>query len=144
MPSVSDKQHNAMEAAAHGHSTLGIPKSVGQDFVAADKHMSHAHKANYNSDHHADDHGLSNAHPHQSHSERHHSIERPEINPHAKSFHVETGVVSGTNHGGYRHHVHPDRDMEPGHHPPTHSGEWPAENAAKSFHDSEHTVKGVT
>ncbi|WP_257757910.1 DUF2213 domain-containing protein [Burkholderia glumae] len=25
-----------MEAAAHGHSTLGIPKSVGQEFVAAD------------------------------------------------------------------------------------------------------------
>lgn len=37
MPSVSDKQHNAMEAAAHGHSTLGIPKSVGQEFVDADK-----------------------------------------------------------------------------------------------------------
>lgn len=27
-----------MEAAAHGHSTLGIPKSVGQEFVNADKH----------------------------------------------------------------------------------------------------------
>lgn len=26
-----------MEAAAHGGSTLGIPKSVGQEFVAADK-----------------------------------------------------------------------------------------------------------
>ena len=38
MPSVSEKQHNAMEAAAHGHSTLGIPKSVGQEFVNADKH----------------------------------------------------------------------------------------------------------
>ncbi|WP_244121619.1 NUDIX hydrolase [Burkholderia gladioli] len=25
-----------MEAAAHGHSTLGIPKSVGQEFIAAD------------------------------------------------------------------------------------------------------------
>ena len=37
MPSVSSKQHNAMEAAAHGHSTLGIPKSVGQDFANADK-----------------------------------------------------------------------------------------------------------
>ena len=36
MPSVSDKQHRAMESAAHGHSTLGIPKSVGQEFVAAD------------------------------------------------------------------------------------------------------------
>jgi len=37
VPSVSEKQHNAMEAAAHGHSTLGIPKSVGQEFVEADK-----------------------------------------------------------------------------------------------------------
>jgi len=36
MPSVSDKQHNAMEAAAHGKSTLGIPSSVGKKFVAAD------------------------------------------------------------------------------------------------------------
>ena len=26
-----------MEAAAHGHSTLGIPKSVGKDFADADK-----------------------------------------------------------------------------------------------------------
>lgn len=37
MPSVSKKQHNAMEAAAHGKSTLGIPKSVGEDFSQADK-----------------------------------------------------------------------------------------------------------
>jgi len=37
MPSVSGKQHRAMEAAAHGNSTLGIPKSVGKDFAAADK-----------------------------------------------------------------------------------------------------------
>ena len=34
--SVSKKQHNAMEAAAHGNSTLGIPKSVGQEFVDKD------------------------------------------------------------------------------------------------------------
>ncbi|HEX7911780.1 MAG TPA: NUDIX domain-containing protein [Paraburkholderia sp.] len=31
-----------MEAAAHGHSTLGIPKSVGEEFVEADKHRSDA------------------------------------------------------------------------------------------------------
>lgn len=36
MPSVSAKQHRAMEAAAHGHSTLGIPAKVGKEFVAAD------------------------------------------------------------------------------------------------------------
>lgn len=132
MPSLTPKQHRAMEAAAHGHSTLGIPKSVGKEFVAAD----------YNSDHHADDHGLGNAHPHQEHSERHHRIARTEINPHAKSFHVETGVVDGTNHGGYRHHVHPDRDLEPGHHPPTHDGEWPTENTAHAFHEAEHSIRG--
>lgn len=37
MPSVSAKQHRAMEAAAHGKSNIGIPKSVGKEFVAADK-----------------------------------------------------------------------------------------------------------
>jgi hypothetical protein len=36
MPSETPKQHRAMEAAAHGHSTLGIPKKVGKEFVAAD------------------------------------------------------------------------------------------------------------
>jgi len=36
MPSVSEAQHRAMEAAAHGHSTLGIPEKVGKEFVAAD------------------------------------------------------------------------------------------------------------
>jgi hypothetical protein len=42
MPSVSKAQHGAMEAAAHGKSTLGIPKSVGQDFTSADKGKSFA------------------------------------------------------------------------------------------------------
>jgi hypothetical protein len=37
MPSLTPRQHNAMEAAAHGKSTIGIPVSVGKDFVAADK-----------------------------------------------------------------------------------------------------------
>jgi len=36
MPSVSRAQQKAMFAAASGHSTLGIPKSVGQDFASAD------------------------------------------------------------------------------------------------------------
>lgn len=35
MPATSGKQYRAMQAAAHGSSTLGIPKSVGQDFVSA-------------------------------------------------------------------------------------------------------------
>jgi len=37
MPAVSEAQRRAMEAAAHGHSTLGIPKKVGKEFAAADK-----------------------------------------------------------------------------------------------------------
>lgn len=36
MPPVSEKQRRAMQAAAHGHSTLGIPKSVGKEFAASD------------------------------------------------------------------------------------------------------------
>ena len=35
MPIVSKAQNAAMHAAAEGHSTLGIPQSVGKDFVAA-------------------------------------------------------------------------------------------------------------
>ena len=35
MPIVSEAQRRAMYAAASGKSTLGIPKSVGQDFVDA-------------------------------------------------------------------------------------------------------------
>lgn len=34
--SVSAAQHAAMEAAAHGNSTLGIPKKVGEEFVKKD------------------------------------------------------------------------------------------------------------
>jgi len=34
--SVSEAQHRAMEAAAHGHSTLGIPESVGKEYVSKD------------------------------------------------------------------------------------------------------------
>lgn len=36
MPPVSEKQRRAMEAAAHGHSTIGIPKKVAKEFVSAD------------------------------------------------------------------------------------------------------------
>lgn len=39
-PAVSQAQNRAMHAAAEGRSTLGIPKSVGQDFVDA----THGHK----------------------------------------------------------------------------------------------------
>jgi hypothetical protein len=35
--SVSEPQHKAMEAAAHGNSTLDIPKEVGKEFAEADK-----------------------------------------------------------------------------------------------------------
>lgn len=37
MPPVSQQQRKAMFAAAAGKSTLGIPKKVGKEFVAADK-----------------------------------------------------------------------------------------------------------
>ena len=37
MPPVSEAQRRAMRAAAGGHSTLGIPKSVGEEFDAADQ-----------------------------------------------------------------------------------------------------------
>jgi hypothetical protein len=35
MPAKSVQQFKAMQAAAHGKSTLGIPASVGKEFVAA-------------------------------------------------------------------------------------------------------------
>jgi uncharacterized protein len=35
--SVSEPQHKAMEAAAHGESNLGIPPGVGREFAQADK-----------------------------------------------------------------------------------------------------------
>lgn len=37
MPSVSEAQRRAMAAAAHGKSTIGIPKRVGAKFLAHDK-----------------------------------------------------------------------------------------------------------
>ena len=35
MPVVSEAQRRAMQAAAHGNSTLGIPAKVGKEFIAA-------------------------------------------------------------------------------------------------------------
>lgn len=37
MPPVSEAQRRAMAAAAHDHSTLGIPKKVGKEFIEADR-----------------------------------------------------------------------------------------------------------
>lgn len=37
MPAVSEKQRRAMAAAAKGESNIGIPKSVGKEFLDADK-----------------------------------------------------------------------------------------------------------
>jgi hypothetical protein len=37
MPPVSEKQRKAMQAAAHGKSTIGIPKAVAREYVAADR-----------------------------------------------------------------------------------------------------------
>jgi hypothetical protein len=44
MPSVSKKQARAMRAAAAGKSTLGIPRSVGKEFVRADKRKARRNK----------------------------------------------------------------------------------------------------
>ena len=35
MPVKSQAQFRAMQAAAHGHSTLGIPPSVGKEFTSS-------------------------------------------------------------------------------------------------------------
>ncbi len=37
MPMKSEAQRKAMFVAAGGHSNIGIPKSVGKEFVNADK-----------------------------------------------------------------------------------------------------------
>lgn len=37
MPAKSEKQRRAMHAAAKGKSTLGIPKSVGREYVNGPK-----------------------------------------------------------------------------------------------------------
>ena len=37
MPPVSEAQRRAMAAAMHGDSTLGIPQSVGKEYMEADK-----------------------------------------------------------------------------------------------------------
>jgi len=42
MPSKTPRQARAMRAAAAGKSTLGIPPSVGREFVAADKRKAKA------------------------------------------------------------------------------------------------------
>lgn len=44
-PPVSEAQRRAMEAAAHGHSTLGIPRSVGEEFVGHDAPPAGPHAA---------------------------------------------------------------------------------------------------
>lgn len=47
MPSVSRPQQKAMFAAASGHSTLGIPQKVGEDFVAADTAKAKKEKSSF-------------------------------------------------------------------------------------------------
>lgn len=37
MPSTTEAQRRAMQAAAHGMSTIGIPQKVGKEFVKADQ-----------------------------------------------------------------------------------------------------------
>lgn len=50
MPSVSESQHNLMEAAAHGAKfakAKKIPRKVAKEFVAADKGESHKLSSNF-------------------------------------------------------------------------------------------------
>ena len=52
MPPVSEKQRRAMYAAAEGHSTLGIPKKVGEEFVGKDSKLAMAiHSAIHDAKH---------------------------------------------------------------------------------------------
>ena len=44
MPIKSERQRRAMQAAAHGRSTLGIPKKVAQEFLKGGS-MKHGHKS---------------------------------------------------------------------------------------------------
>lgn len=44
MPSTSERQRRAMEAAAQGKSNLGIPKKVGAEYRAADRAKARAAK----------------------------------------------------------------------------------------------------
>ena len=53
MPSVSEAQRRAMQAAAHGKSTLGIPKAVGKEFVKADRRAVSCRRASRNAGHRA-------------------------------------------------------------------------------------------
>lgn len=41
MPVVSEAQRRAMYAAKEGHSTLGIPKKVGEEFIDASHGVKH-------------------------------------------------------------------------------------------------------
>ena len=47
MPSISDKQHRAMEAAKNGDSTLGIAQSVGEEFANADETKARKKKGSF-------------------------------------------------------------------------------------------------
>lgn len=111
--------YNIHELTHHG----SRPRSHEQ-IVAIALHAAHGNTSKGNEDHHAD-HNVANAHPHEAGPHPHHAKEKVDVNPHAKTFHPETGVVSGTNHGQYRHHVHADRDHLGAHHPPTHDGSLP-------------------
>lgn len=44
MPSKTPKQARAMQAAAHGKGTIGIPRAVAKEFTAADHAKAHKHK----------------------------------------------------------------------------------------------------
>jgi hypothetical protein len=106
-------QYNIHELSHHGTR----PRSH-QQIVAIAEHAAkaddHRHKAAHMHDHVT----LHNAHPHAQPSHPHINRNDVDVNPRAKTFHPATGVVAGTHHGQYKHHVHDRRDKGPEHHVP--------------------------
>lgn len=129
MPLTGNVSADIHELTHHGSRERSHKQIVA---IALHEHAKHMHGADYNADHHADDHGLGNAHPHQQHSEMHHRMEKLPVSPGAKSYdHDAHAVRDGVPHHMHRHHVHPDRDKDMEHLAPTHHGEMPG-----------HTVNG--
>lgn len=57
MPPVSERQRRAMQAAAHGNSTLGIPQKVGKEFSQSDPGGKLPAKKKKNNPHNPTDYG---------------------------------------------------------------------------------------
>lgn len=107
-------QANIHELAHHG----SRPRSH-QQIVAIAEHAAHVDDHNHKAAHLHDHVTLHNAHPHAAPSHPHIGRTDVDVNPNRKTFHVATGVVQGTPHGQYKHHIHDRRDKGPEHHTPS-------------------------